>query len=69
MNERIEQLMLEVGTTGSKQVWFTRKEVLEIVIRAVRESARMAGEAEYSDTWKAPIEDRIKEHFGVKDDV
>jgi hypothetical protein len=32
----------------------------------VRECASIAGKAEYSDTWFVPVEETIKQHFGVK---
>jgi hypothetical protein len=33
----------------------------------VKECAKIAGKAEYSDTWLEPVEDAIKKHFGVKE--
>jgi hypothetical protein len=33
----------------------------------VRECAKIAGKAEYSDTWLEPVEDAIKKHFGVEE--
>jgi len=33
----------------------------------VRECAKIAGEAEYGDTWEGPVEDTIKKHFGVEE--
>ena len=33
----------------------------------VRECASIAGKAEYSDTWFVPVEDTIKQHFGVEE--
>jgi len=33
----------------------------------VKECAKIAGKAEYSDTWTEPVEDTIKKHFGVEE--
>jgi hypothetical protein len=33
----------------------------------VEECAKIAGKAEYSDTWLEPVEDAIKKHFGVEE--
>jgi hypothetical protein len=33
----------------------------------VKECAKIAGKAEYSDTWLEPVEDAIKKHFGVEE--
>lgn len=77
MNERIEQLMLEAGSTGNKQVWFTRKEVekfaeliikdcLKIVEQRTNGPYDIAMTKETRNAWNTWIE--IKEHFGVKCD-
>ena len=33
----------------------------------VQECAKIAGKAEYSDTWLEPVEDAIKKYFGVEE--
>lgn len=45
--------------------WFLKhnKKFAELI---VRECAKIAGKAEYSDTWLEPVEDAIKKHFGVE---
>jgi hypothetical protein len=40
-----------------------RKKFAELI---VNECAKIAGKAEYSDTWLEPVEDAIKKHFGVE---
>jgi ketol-acid reductoisomerase len=42
MNERIKELMIEAGSTGTYQVWFTRNEVHKLAELIVQECARLA---------------------------
>jgi hypothetical protein len=77
MNERIVKLITEADayawTIAEKYVpecgevnylWEDafRKKFAELI---VRECAKIAGKAEYSDTWLEPVEDAIRKHFGV----
>ena len=41
-----------------------KKKFAELI---VLECAKIAGKAEYSDTWLEPVEDAIKKHFGVEE--
>jgi hypothetical protein len=78
MNERIKELreqaanyasatysnytMATFDTNKSIETLFEEK-FAELIIR---KCAAIAGKAEYSDTWLEPVEDAIKEHFGVE---
>jgi hypothetical protein len=72
MNERIKQLAeqadLYARSDNSSMLfenWKNRytERLIELI---VRECASIAGKAEYSDTWLEPVEDAIKQHFGVE---
>ena len=70
MNERIKEL-IEKSTTiehgvdnGFDRVTFDKEKFAELI---VLECGKIAGKAEYSDTWLEPVEDAIKKHFGVKE--
>jgi hypothetical protein len=72
MNKRIEELAEQattivemVGPQGytSSYANFDREKFAELI---VKECAKIAGKAEYSDTWLEPVEDAIKKHFGVE---
>jgi len=71
MNERIEQLALQAGTTGVKQVWFTRPELKKFAELIVRECAMIVDSkldfesASGPDDW-ASGEDVLK-HFGIEE--
>jgi malate synthase len=64
MNEQIAKIAKQAGLTLSvdQQVAFQR--AAELI---VKECAKIAGKAEYSDTWLEPVEDAIKKHFGVEE--
>ena len=64
MNEQLLKIAQQAGLTLSvdQQVAFQR--AAELI---VKECAKIAGKAEYSDTWLEPVEDAIKKHFGVKE--
>ena len=66
MNERIKQLAEQAfesahGENGNMPMMLEK--FAELI---VRECAKIAGKAEYSDTWLEPVEDAIKKHFGVE---
>ena len=75
MNERIKELALQAMTATTNKFsadrewsadeWrdFYDTKFAELI---VRECASIAGKAEYSDTWFVPVEDTIKQHFGVE---
>jgi hypothetical protein len=69
MNERIEELFFQAGastrtlSTIKTHTSFDPEKFAELI---VRECAKIAGKAEYSDTWLEPVEDAIKKHFGVE---
>lgn len=66
MNDRIQQLKKQAGAEdfcGGTDCMDVDK-FAELI---VRECAKIAGKAEYSDTWLEPVEDAIKKHFGVKE--
>ena len=69
MNERILDLAIQAKDWAyadhdgyTAQMLFEQK-FAELI---VRECAKIAGKAEYSDTWLEPVEDAIKKHFGVE---
>jgi hypothetical protein len=69
MNERIHDLAIQAKDWAyadhdgyTAQMLFEQK-FAELI---VRECAKIAGKAEYSDTWLEPVEDAIKKHFGVE---
>ena len=77
MNERIKDLISEatghtwsvyeingMRTFGERVEFFDKEKFAELIIR---ECASIAGKAEYSDTWLEPVEDAIKQHFGVEE--
>jgi hypothetical protein len=73
MNERIKQLIKAAGGIGHDEdgqeltpmlVGSSLEKFAELI---VRECAKIAGKAEYSDTWLEPVEDAIKKHFGVEE--
>ena len=73
MNERIEELMLRSGTTGVRQVWFTRPELAKFAELIVGECIDAAGEPAdgliKGDTWHDGVRascQSIKQHFGVE---
>jgi len=79
MNERIKELAEQAGckvmdgewyipsATGLEKIVYTKGIGLEKFAELiVRECAKIAGKAEYSDTWLEPVEDAIKKHFGVE---
>jgi hypothetical protein len=49
-----------IGYTPSQ---FFEQKFAELI---VKECAKIAEKAEYSDTWLEPVEDAIKKHFGVE---
>jgi hypothetical protein len=76
LNERILQIFPEKGAVkswsggdrwgaGHAVHFYSNDQVCRLVERVVRECAAMAGTAEYSAYWDGPIEDRIKQHFGI----
>ena len=67
MNERIEQLALQAGTTGVKQVWFTRPELkkfAELIVRECMSIADLPNNASCPTDHLLPSE-VIGKHFGV----
>jgi len=73
MNERIQELAEQAGYTEAYYASdygpfipaeFNKQKFAELI---VKECAKIAGKAEYSDTWLEPVEDAIKKHFGVKE--
>ena len=76
MNERIRELGEQAMTATTNKFsadrewsadeWrdFYDAKFAELI---VRECASIAGKAEYSDTWFVPVEDTIKQHFGVEE--
>jgi hypothetical protein len=73
MNERIKELMEEAGgyglpdRDGDRTPALVGKSVEKFAELIVKECAKIAGKAEYSDTWLEPVEDAIKKHFGVEE--
>jgi hypothetical protein len=79
MNERINSLRLDAGISQLKDdprlvVVDREGNVIDPLIGLekfaeliVEECAKIAGKAEYSDTWLEPVEDAIKKHFGVEE--
>lgn len=80
MNERTRelaeqalQLVADEHTGGDESRLNTDSYHVKDLIQAkfaeliVRECAKIAGKAEYSDTWLEPVEDAIKKHFGVEE--
>jgi hypothetical protein len=81
MNERIEKLAEQAGFTVArgyglkdtvpKDVFIANvcvsNEMKKFAELIVQECAKIAGKAEYSDTWLEPVEDAIKKHFGVEE--
>ena len=55
----IEDLIYQFQFVDTKMAKFAELIVLEC--------AKIAGKAEYSDTWLEPVEDAIKKHFGVEE--
>jgi hypothetical protein len=76
MNERIKELMIEAGSTGTYQVWFTRNEVHKLAELIVKKCIEQINEAipetncsasgAYRTAKNATIF-RIKDHFGVEE--
>jgi hypothetical protein len=56
---------LNICTRGSD--YFLAMEKKKFAELIVLECAKIAGKAEYSDTWLEPVEDAIKKHFGVEE--
>ena len=72
MNLRIKELLSEAKIydgSGSKTQAITTcpRDLEKFAELIVRECAKIAGKAEYSDTWLEPVEDAIKKHFGVEE--
>jgi hypothetical protein len=78
MNERIQQLaeqalqlVADEHTDGDESRLNTDSYHVKDLIQEkfaeliIKECAKIAGKAEYSDTWLEPVEDAIKQHFGV----
>jgi hypothetical protein len=72
MNERIRELALQAGTTGVRQVWFTRPELekfAELIVReccSIIEKQGMNMVPGYLMRLTVPTEIQIiNEHFGV----
>ena len=67
MNERIEKLAEQAHVyAGGHSLWCHSGDVEKFAELIVKECAKIAGKAEYSDTWLEPVEDAIKQHFGVE---
>jgi hypothetical protein len=75
MNERIQELEKQAwefvdktwnwaNANNPSQATLFKAKFAELI---VRECAKIAGKAEYSDTWLEPVEDAIKKHFGVEE--
>ena len=66
MNKLIEELMLNSGTTGKPQVWFTRPEMekfAELIVNDVLNIVAISGEQCNCST----LFRKISEHFGVEE--
>jgi hypothetical protein len=80
MNKRIRELALQawMAERTEKNPKYKKSEVTEYLLKdmedfhkkfaelIIKECAKIAGKAEYSDTWLEPVEDAIKKHFGVE---
>jgi hypothetical protein len=75
MNERIQELEKQAwefvdktwnwaNANNPSQATLFKTKFAELI---VKECAKIAGKAEYSDTWLEPVEDAIKKHFGVEE--
>jgi len=75
MNERIRELEKQAwefvdktwnwaNANNPSQATLFKTKFAELI---VQECAKIAGKAEYSDTWLEPVEDAIKKHFGVEE--
>jgi hypothetical protein len=69
MNERIKQFYEQCNRVvddpfSGAHISFDHQMFAELI---VKECAKIAGKAEYSDTWLEPVEDAIKKHFGVEE--
>ena len=68
MNELIKELMIESGSTGTYQVWFTRNEVhklAELIVRECigidyRHKIGLSSDDDYE------VSRVIKQHFGIE---
>ena len=81
MNERIQELAMQAYIADSLQrnPNYKKSYITDLLIKdlagfnkkfaelIVKECAKIAGKAEYSDTWLEPVEDAIKKHFGVEE--
>jgi len=68
MNERIKELMIESGSTGTYQVWFTRNEVhklAELLIQEFTIALENNKANLYIDSYMDAIL-VINEHFGLE---
>jgi hypothetical protein len=76
MNERIEELALQAGTTGVRQVWFTRPELerfAELIVQDINNTilhtARWHQEVDKDDNTVMALCDLVKdirEEYGVE---
>jgi hypothetical protein len=79
MNERTKQLAEQADRISLQADLYARSDNSSMLFEnwknryterlielTVRECAYIAGKAEYSDTWIEPVEDAIKQHFGVE---
>jgi len=71
MNERIKELMIESGSTGTYQVWFTRNEVHKLAELLIKECIK-ASMVSILDNNIGDREDcvivgsDISDHFGME---
>ena len=68
MNERIKELMIESGSTGTYQVWFTRNEVHKLAELLIQECT-IALENNKANVYIDSYIDAIlviNEHFGLE---
>ena len=62
MNERIDKLLVKAGTTGVRQVWFTRPELEKFAELIVQECMEVVAKKCASPT----AYNALAEHFGVE---
>ena len=65
MNNRIRELILQSGTTGNHQVWFTRPEVEKLAELIIRECTNMLPEDSVRSKEGVHMFYVIREHFGI----
>ena len=72
MNERIEQILLQVASRSGEDGEYlpslhTSEDIERFARLIVRECARAAGDFEYARLHDSLVEDHVLKHFGVKE--